>query len=79
MKYESIRKMFGQTPFRPLIVRMLSGVEYVVTTPESIVTPRDTAFIAKDGGVELVATEFIEAIRPRPSNGSRRKRPSARR
>ena len=74
MRYEEVQRAFGRKPFQPLLVRMVSGVEYRVRTPESIVSPRFAAFLLTDGTIETVALEYVEAIRALTRNGGRRKR-----
>ena len=71
MRYEEVRRAFGRRPFAPLVVRMVSGVEYSVRTPESIVSPRYAAFLLDDGTIETGALEYIEAFRPAPKPARR--------
>ena len=67
MRYEEVRRTFAHRPFQPLCVRMVSGVEYQLRTPENIVSPLFAAFLMDDGTIEFAALEYIEAIRPMPS------------
>lgn len=74
MQYEEVARHFHRKPFEPLIVRMVSGTEYRVRTPESIVGRRYLAFLMPDTTIEVVALEYVEAIRPLKSNGGRKRR-----
>lgn len=69
MRFEEVHRAFKRQPFQPLLVRMVSGSEYRIRTPESIVSPRFAAFLLPDGTIETVALEYIEAIRPLGSDG----------
>ncbi len=71
MRHEEVNRAFQRRPFQPLLVRMVSGVEYRIRTPESIVSPRFAAFLLHDGTIETVALEYIEAIRSMVRNGRR--------
>ncbi len=74
MRYGVVRDAFARRPFHPLVVRVVGGTEYVVRTPECMVTPKYAAFIVKGGIIETVALEYIEAIRPSNGNGAARPR-----
>lgn len=74
MQRDEVKRHFLRMPFTPLLVRMVSGHVYRVRTPESVVTDRFASFIVERGLIEVVALEFIEAIRPMDSNGSHRRR-----
>ncbi|MBI3268009.1 MAG: hypothetical protein HYZ53_03235 [Planctomycetes bacterium] len=78
MRFEEVRQALQRRPFQPIMVRMISGTEYRVTTPESIVSPRFAAFLVKGGLIETVALEFIEAIRPLQAAGNGRRSRAAR-
>lgn len=71
MERRQVQEALSQQPFAPLLVRMVSGHTYRVTTPESLVGRRHVAFLVEDGIIATVAMEFIEEIRPL-ANGARR-------
>ena len=64
MQFAEVARQFGQKPFQPLMVRMVSGTRYRVNTPETIVSHRFAAFLLPDGTIATVALEIIEEIRP---------------
>ena len=70
MQFDEVVWHFHQRPFKPLLVRMVSGTQYRIQNPESIVGRRSVAFLLPDGAIEVVALEFVEAIRPLHGNGS---------
>ncbi len=72
MRFEEVKHELRRVPFRPCIVRMVSGTEYRVTNPETIVSPRFAAFLLPNGVIEVAALEYIEAIRPSNGSGKRR-------
>lgn len=78
MRFEEVRRIFDTRPFQPLQVRMVSGYNYRVTTPESIISPRYATFLLKDGTHVTLALEYVEEIRHLPkaraTRGSNRHR-----
>jgi len=64
MRFEEVRQAFGTRPFQPLLVRRVSGYEYRITTPESLISPRYATFLLKDGIHATIALEYVEEIRP---------------
>mgnify|MGYP001616840990 CR=1 FL=1 len=73
MQYDEVARHFHRVPFRPLRIRMVSGQEYKVRTPESIVSRRYAGFLVERDIIETVALEYIEAIAPLGKNGARRR------
>jgi hypothetical protein len=78
MQRAQVRDIFSQRPFKPLLVRMVSGHTYRVTTPESLIGRRHVAFLVEDGDIAFAAMEFIEEIRPLPDGAKGRKRKGTR-
>lgn len=72
MQQAEVRRHFQRVPFEPLLVRMVSGTEYEVRTPESVISPRYASFLVEGGLIEVVALEYIEAIRPLDGRRARR-------
>ncbi len=76
MRLEEVRQAFAARPFQPLQVRMVSGHEYRITTPESLISQRFATFLLTGGIHATIALEYIEEIRPllrskRSRNGRR--------
>ncbi len=79
MRFAEVRKAFDSRPFQPLLVRTVSGYEYRVTTPESIISPRYATFLLKGGIHATVALEYVGEIRPLPKKRASRARGRAHR
>lgn len=81
MQRKLVQDAFSRAKFEPLLVRMVSGHTYKVTTPESLIGSRHVAFLVEEGFIATVAMEFIEEIRPlsererRPGTRTRKRRP----
>jgi len=79
MRFEEVHRAFGIRPFHRLLVRIVSGYEYRVTTPETLISPRFATFLLKDGTHAPIAIEYIEEVRPLPTIRGRRARNGRRR
>ncbi len=82
MKREDVKNVMKAEPFKPFVLRMVSGREYRVGHPENVMVPADTGartiavYEPTTGATSLLELALVEAIEPDDpgrSNGRRKK------